>query len=115
MFKAFVADDVAPFRDASPISKIHPDAPPFFVLHGSRDTLTPVTDARRFVEELRAVSSQPVAYGEMQGAQHAFEIFPSPRAARVIEGVERFLTTVMSRRAAPTPVVEKKLEETLSD
>ena len=30
----------------------------------------------------------------MAGAQHAFEIFPSYRAARVIEGVERFLHSV---------------------
>ena len=33
-------------------------------------------------------------YAEMAGAQHAFEIFPSYRAARVIEGVERFLHSV---------------------
>jgi hypothetical protein len=30
----------------------------------------------------------------MKGAQHAFDIFPSYRAARVIEGTERFLTSV---------------------
>ena len=42
----------------------------------------------------------------MPGAQHAFEIFPSYRAARVIEGVERFLHSVSTGRtsvAAPTP------------
>ncbi len=33
-------------------------------------------------------------YAEMRGAQHAFEIFPSYRAARVIEAVERFLHSV---------------------
>lgn len=115
VFKAFLSDDPAPFRDASPIHQVHADAPPFFVIHGSRDTLTPVADARRFVERLEAVSSQPVVYGEMQGAQHAFEIFPSFRAARVIEGVERFLTTVMARRQAPTEAVEDELEEALTD
>jgi hypothetical protein len=30
----------------------------------------------------------------MKGAQHAFDIFPSYRAARVIEGTERFLASV---------------------
>ena len=33
-------------------------------------------------------------YAEMQGAQHAFEIFPSYRTARVIEAVERFLHSI---------------------
>jgi hypothetical protein len=43
---------------------------------------------------LREASDQPVLYAEMAGAQHAFEIFPSYRAARVIEAVERFLHSV---------------------
>ena len=51
-------------------------------------------DAREFVERLRASSEAPVLYAEMAGAQHAFEIFPSYRAAKVIEGVERFLHSV---------------------
>jgi hypothetical protein len=51
----------------------------------------------------------------MHGAQHAFEVFPSVRTARVIEGVERFLTTLWERREAPTPAVESELEDTLTD
>ena len=43
------------------------------------------------MQRLRDASTAPVLYAEMAGAQHAFEIFPSYRAARVIEGVERFL------------------------
>jgi acetyl esterase/lipase len=41
------------FRDASPIARIHPDAPPFLVIHGSNDTVIPVAQARSFVERLR--------------------------------------------------------------
>jgi hypothetical protein len=33
----------------------------------------------------------------MLGAQHAFDVFPSFRTARVIEGVERFLHSVHSQ------------------
>ena len=98
VMKAFVADEPEKFREASPVHRVHAAAPPFFVIHGDRDTLAPVQDARTFVDRLRAVSTQPVLYAEMQGAQHAFEIFPSVRAARVIEGVERFLTTLWERR-----------------
>jgi acetyl esterase/lipase len=82
------------FRKASPMDLVRADAPPFFVVHGSNDTLVPVADAREFVELLRAASDSPVLYAEMQGAEHAFEVFPSFRTARVIEGVERFLHSV---------------------
>jgi dipeptidyl aminopeptidase/acylaminoacyl peptidase len=79
------------YRAASPLSRVGADAPPFFVLHGTNDTLVPVADARAFVAALRKVSHQPVAYAEIKGAQHAFDIFPSVRSAHVVRGVERFL------------------------
>ncbi|MET0728290.1 MAG: alpha/beta hydrolase [Acidimicrobiales bacterium] len=115
VFKAFLAEEPERFREASPVHNLRPDAPPFLVVHGDHDTLAPVQDARIFVERLRQVSSEPVLYAEMQGAQHAFEIFPSVRSAKVIEGVERFLTTVWERRYESTPATEDALEEALTD
>ena len=118
VLKAFVKDEPERFVDASPVHHVHADAPPFLVIHGDRDTLAPVEDARAFVERLRAVSTQPVLYAEMKGAQHAFEIFPSVRAARVIEGVERFLSTLWERRGQPgeaTQATEAQLEEAMTD
>jgi acetyl esterase/lipase len=113
--KAFVADDPERFVEASPLHHVHEGVPPFFVIHGDRDTLAPVEDARAFVERMRATSKEPVLYAEMQGAQHAFEVFPSLRTARVIEGVERFLSTLWQRREAPEGAVETELEDTLTD
>ncbi|OBH86632.1 alpha/beta hydrolase [Mycobacterium sp. E2989] len=82
------------YVDASPIRRLHADAPPFFVLHGSDDSLIPVGEAQEFIEELRAVSKSPVAYAELPSAQHAFDIFSSPRAHRSAEAVARFLSWV---------------------
>jgi dienelactone hydrolase len=82
------------YLDASPIQYVRPDAPPFFVLHGTDDSLIPVAEAREFVAELRAVSQSPVAYAELPYAQHAFDIFGSPRAHRSAEAVARFLSWV---------------------
>jgi acetyl esterase/lipase len=79
------------FRSASPLYRVSPDAPPFFVLHGRNDTLVPVADARAFVAALRAVAKNPVAYAELTGAQHAFDVFTSVRSAAVVRGVARFL------------------------
>jgi acetyl esterase/lipase len=88
------ADEPEAYAAYSPMDQVRADAPPFFVVHGSLDTLAPVADAREFVRLLRDVSDAPVLYAEMQGAQHAFEIFPSYRAGRMIEAVERFLHSV---------------------
>lgn len=115
VFKAFLDEEPERFSEASPVHRVHAGAPPFLVIHGDKDTLAPVEDARAFVERLRAVSTEAVLYAEMQGAQHAFEIFPSVRAAKVIEGVERFLSTLWERRDKPAAVAEAELEDALTD
>jgi acetyl esterase/lipase len=79
------------YRAASPLARVSDAAPPFFVIHGHDDSLIPVPEARAFVDALRAVSTNPVVYAELAGAQHAFDIFPSIRSAHVVRGVERFL------------------------
>ncbi len=79
------------WKSYSPVDHISADAPPFFVIHGDRDVLVPVEGARRFVKALSAVSESEVVYSELLGAQHAFEVFPSPRSVQAVEAVERFL------------------------
>ncbi len=94
VMKARLADAPEKFRAASPLDQVRGDAPPFFVIHGDRDTLAPVQYARELVRLLRERSKALVAYAELPGAQHAFDVFYSPRSVRVIEGVERFLSRV---------------------
>ncbi len=79
------------FEDASPILRITPDAPDFFVIHGAHDSLVPVDQARQFVARLREVSKRTVVYAELPGAQHAFDIFPSIRSAHVVRAIDRYL------------------------
>ncbi|MCV7359338.1 alpha/beta hydrolase [Mycolicibacterium fluoranthenivorans] len=86
------------YLDASPIAHVRPDAPPFFVLHGTHDTLIPVEEAREFVEALRAVSTAPVIYAEIPAAQHAFDIFGSARGHYTASAVERFLDWARATR-----------------
>jgi acetyl esterase/lipase len=70
------------------------------VVHGTRDTLVPVEEARLFVELLRERSAAPVLYAELPGAQHAFEVFPSRRTGHALAGIERFLVWALSRHRA---------------
>jgi acetyl esterase/lipase len=94
------SDDPDTFRRVSPTHRIHPDAPPFLIFHGEQDSLVPVADAREFAERLEATSHRPVLYVELPGSEHAFDLAPSLRTARVVEGIERFLRTVVA--APPT-------------
>jgi acetyl esterase/lipase len=86
------------FEAASPIHHIAPDAPPFFVLHGTNDSLAYVEQARAFVARLREVSNQPVVYAELPLTQHAFDIFGSARAAHAAVAVEHFLAEVYTAK-----------------
>jgi acetyl esterase/lipase len=79
------------FEAASPLLRVTPEAPDFFVLHGVHDTLVPVAQARLFVEKLQEISKKTVVYAELPGAQHAFDIFPSIRSAHVVRAIERYL------------------------
>jgi len=102
IMKAFWEKEPEKFHRASPIDRVHPNAPPFLIVHGDRDTLAPVEDARLFAESLQTVSHSEVMYTELRGAQHAFDIFASPRTARMLDGTLRFLTAMHER--AKTPV-----------
>jgi acetyl esterase/lipase len=96
------------FRDASPTYRVHPGAPPFFVLHGVNDTLVPVETARTFVERLRAVSRQPVAYAELPLAQHAFDVLASLRCQASTSAVADFLEAARAASTRILPDTESK-------
>jgi acetyl esterase/lipase len=82
------------YRQASPVHRVGPHAPPFFVLHGTHDTLVPIEHARLLVGALRKGSKQAVAYAEVPGGEHAFDVFGSPRATASAEAAARFLGVV---------------------
>lgn len=96
VMKTSLDEDLERYREASPLDHVRADAPPFLIIHGDRDTLAPLADARLFARELAAASRAPVAYAELRGAQHAFDIFISPRSIPVIEAVARYLSAAYS-------------------
>lgn len=91
IFKKDPATNLEDFIEASPISHVRADAPDFFVLHGTNDSLVSVRQARAFVKALRAVSTSTVSYAELPGTQHAFEIFSSIRSQYTLRAVSRWL------------------------
>ena len=89
-------DDPLAFRQASPMWRVRSDAPPFLVVHGDVDSLVAVEDGRDFAELLEKESSAPVAYLEILGAQHAFEIIDSVRAQHAVNAAARFCAVIHS-------------------
>jgi len=97
------ATDLADFRRASPMHRMHPDAPPFFIIHGGNDGLACVEEARHFAQSLARISNNPVAYGELPLTQHAFEIFHSIRSSAAVVATGHFLAWCLSRERAKNP------------
>jgi dipeptidyl aminopeptidase/acylaminoacyl peptidase len=82
------------FRKASPIARVHSDAPPFLVVHGSGDTVIPVEQARSFVERLRSISHSVVSYVELPGAGHGFDVTDGARTGTVVTAIGLFLNQI---------------------
>ena len=109
VFKSSLADTREIWEQASPMSWVNPDAPPFFVIHGSNDSLVPVEQARLFTRLLREASHQPVVYAELPRAQHGFDLFSSVRTLHTLRAIDRFLAVVRTAhgaRAVPTDAAE---------
>ncbi len=86
------------YLDASPITRVRPDAPPFFILHGEDDSIIPVGEGREFAQALEEKSDEVVVYSEIPHAQHAFDFFGSPHGDFTATAVGHFLDWVKAKR-----------------
>ena len=82
------------FELASPISHVHRDAPPFFVLHGESDSVIPNVQARAFCAALRGAGAPTVGYAELPNAHHAFDLFATVRSRLAADAVADFMGVV---------------------
>jgi len=94
VFKCTPEENPELWEAVCPVARVHPEAPPFLVIQGSHDSLVMAEEAVSFVKALRAKSTRPVLFAELAGAQHAFEIFHSPRTEHAIRGAAAFLAKV---------------------
>jgi acetyl esterase/lipase len=108
VLKRRFAEDPDDFRRASPLFRTREDAPPFFVIHGAHDRLAPVEGAREFVQRLREKSRNPVAYAELPGVQHAFDVFHSISCEHAVYAVERFLDHAWCLYASERGILERE-------
>lgn len=90
-FKCTPQENLELWDSMSTESNVNADAPPFFVIQGTHDSLVWEETATAFVDALRAASNNPVAYAQVAGAQHAFDIFHCLRADNAVNAAADFL------------------------
>ena len=82
---------------ASPVMRVNENTPPFFLVHGSHDTLVPILEAREFSRVLGEKSPSAHGFAELPGAQHAFELFPSLRTLQANDAACSYLALMYSQ------------------
>jgi acetyl esterase/lipase len=96
VMKAAVNDAHDRYREASPLDRVGPHAPPFLIVHGTHDSLVPPGEAHHFVEALTRESRSEVVHLEVAGAQHAFDVLAGARVRAVVGAVTGFAERVVS-------------------
>jgi acetyl esterase/lipase len=93
-------EDARSWEFASPVARVRDDAPPFLVLHGAHDVLSPADEAREFVSRLRTVATSPVAHAELPGAPHGWDSACTTRTDATVQAVTLFLEWCVARHVA---------------
>ncbi|OQS06037.1 endomembrane protein 70 [Thraustotheca clavata] len=93
--------DIEAFEAASPLHYVlqgHP-APPFLMVHGEYDSVVPYEDSLEFYNALQAARQGPVPdiFIKVPRAQHAFNVFSSPRALAYGDTVVAFLDAILNK------------------
>ncbi len=82
-------------REASPLYRIHTEAPPFFIAHGAADKTVPYSQAVAMTEKLKAAG---VAVELLTGESAPHTFWGNPRwSAEVMRRMEEFLTRRLTR------------------
>lgn len=80
------------FYSASPMDRVNPWAAPTMLVHGTRDVLIPVKEAREFSRRLDSVSEAAVDYLEIPGAIHGFDLVHPGQTITANRAIANFLT-----------------------
>ncbi|OMC55443.1 hypothetical protein A5747_13725 [Mycobacterium sp. IS-836] len=85
------------FASASPMAMVNPGAAPMMMVHGTRDVLIYVDEARRFFRRLTEVSDNPTRYLEIDGGVHAFDLLHPGQTVKANRAIAEFLNETWRR------------------
>jgi len=80
-------------KAANPETYIRPNAPPFFLQHGTRDATVPVQQSTNFADKLRTeIGDDRVVLDLIPNAEHADPKFETPEnVTKVLDFLDRFM------------------------
>jgi acetyl esterase/lipase len=84
------------FHAVSPLDHVRQDAPPFFVIHGTHDSLVPIAEAEVFVDASERAGAD-VEFARVRGAQHGFDAVSSNVSRHVAAMVTTWVNELASR------------------
>jgi len=85
-----VAEHQKEARNASPMSFVAKDNPPFFIVHGDKDNLVPLSQSQTFAEALKKVGV-PVQLEIVPGAGHGFGKLKPEMMEKVMAFFDKYL------------------------
>ena len=84
------------YREASPVTQVHPAAPPVFIYHGTADTLVPIEHPRAFIAVLEANDVIHEVYW-IKGRSHILaHLFPASAIPDAIDFLDKHLKPATS-------------------
>lgn len=84
--------------NASPFTHFHPDLAPFFIAHGTADTVVPLEHSQKLTAILDSLGVENT-YVEVEGGSHSFGLQPPEKDLRgpVLQFLERHLNPTPSK------------------
>ena len=78
------------WKELSPVDNVSENLPPTLILHGTGDTLTPFSGAKRFAQEMLEAGNhcQLISY---EGGRHGYLIFDLNLFAQALDKTEVFM------------------------
>jgi acetyl esterase/lipase len=89
------ADAPKLYEEASPITHVDEGDPATLLLHGTIDTIVPITQAEKLAKKLEA-NKVPYIYAPFKGGYHGYDMFTDPNPG-VMYLIEQFLSEYLAK------------------
>jgi acetyl esterase/lipase len=91
---------------SGPRDHVHPEAPPFLLIHGDHDSVMGPATAGELAEDLKEAGNQ-AALAILPGAQHSFDLLRSVRTENTIDAIEDFAAWAQEREKRDEPALRR--------